>query len=133
MIFPNNGLLLKRARADQSLIIDFNAFDALKQVNHEKLPGFEVGPSTAWQEARKELPLREFQQPFDWTFTSKYKGTLGPGVSVEKASLEEDINFERLKQPDPIMFYDEVSLYEDELADHGCAQVCWVDRWLQHT
>jgi type 2A phosphatase activator TIP41 len=82
-----------------------------------------VGPSEAWRAARKEAPAHECQQPFDWTFTSTYQGTLGARTRIEKAGPGEDVNFERLKQPDPIVFYDEICLYEDELADNGCAQV----------
>jgi hypothetical protein len=33
------------------------------------------------------------------------------------------IDYERLKRKDPIQFYTEITLYEDELADNGCAQV----------
>ena len=32
-----------------------------------------------------------------------------------------EIDIERLKRPDPILFYDEMVLYEDELADNGCS------------
>lgn len=31
------------------------------------------------------------------------------------------IDMEKLKQKENILFFDEVHLYEDELADHGCA------------
>jgi len=33
------------------------------------------------------------------------------------------INYEVLKRPDPILFYDELILFEDELADNGAAQL----------
>lgn len=37
------------------------------------------------------------------------------------APTEEMIPFERLKRPDPILLFDEIVLYEDELADNGIA------------
>ncbi|CAG8679130.1 16824_t:CDS:1, partial [Acaulospora colombiana] len=33
----------------------------------------------------------------------------------------ERINIEKLKIPEPILFYDEIVLFEDELADNGTA------------
>lgn len=69
----------------------------------------EVDPSSAWKEAREKLPVPEFTLPFDWTYTTAYKGTMGPGVRVESNKpCDAAINFERLKRPDPILFYDEI-------------------------
>ena len=34
---------------------------------------------------------------------------------------EEKIDVEKLKVREQIMFYEEITLFEDELADHGCA------------
>jgi type 2A phosphatase activator TIP41 len=36
---------------------------------------------------------------------------------------EERIDLEKLKRKDPIHFYAQLSLYEDELHDHGIAEV----------
>lgn len=74
-----------------------------------------------WQEARKDVPQPNFQKPFDWTYTSFYRGTPGEGVRIE--TTDEAINYEKLKRRDPIVFYAQMTLYEDELADHGCSQV----------
>jgi len=58
--------------------------------------------------------------PFDWTFTTDYRGTLvGDWKSVAATDLR--IDMEKLKQKEAIVFFDEIHLYEDELADHGCA------------
>ncbi|KAI1719889.1 TIP41-like family domain-containing protein [Ditylenchus destructor] len=123
MIFAENRLQLRYRRGKSTFesFIEFNAFDALREVEVGKLPDVKVGPSSVWQEARKEMPLREFQRPFDWTYTSNYKGTVGPNVRVE--STEETINIDKLKERVPIVFYTEQTLYEDELADHGCSQM----------
>lgn len=77
------------------------------------------------------MPIRDFQQPFDWTYTTDYKGTLAPNVIAE--SISEKIDFERLKQRDAILFYSEMTLYEDELADNGCSQVKKIEIRIQIT
>ena len=74
-------------------------------------------------EARKVGP------DYDWTFTTEYKGTIsapaatgdggdtsGVGALVE---TEEKIDLDRLRVPEPMLFFDEVVLFEDELADNG--------------
>jgi type 2A phosphatase activator TIP41 len=35
----------------------------------------------------------------------------------------EELNMELLKRPDPILFYESLSLYEDELGDNGCSEL----------
>ncbi|KHJ74837.1 TIP41-like family protein [Oesophagostomum dentatum] len=87
-------------------------------VSDDTLPDVQVAPSSVWQESRKGM-TGKMAHPFDWTFTSKYAGTVH-GCSVEATS--ETIDLERLKRQEPIGFYAQVTLYEDELADHGTAQ-----------
>jgi type 2A phosphatase activator TIP41 len=85
-------------------------------------------------------------KPFDWTYTTAYKGesshelTQAPvetpqalnssnTEAVHNAAAQEndgdanssefEIPFDRLRRPDPILFYKELSLYEDELGDNG--------------
>lgn len=58
---------------------------------------------------------------FDWTFSSAYAGTV-QSAHVPHAT-EEQIDLERLKRRDPILFYDEVVLFEDELADNGASML----------
>ena len=61
------------------------------------------------------------RQAYDWTFTTRYKGTLNRPDLVQVT--EEEIPVSLLMQPDPILFYDDVVLFEDELADNGSAIV----------
>ncbi|KAL3112984.1 hypothetical protein niasHT_013449 [Heterodera trifolii] len=127
MVFPYNSLTImaKTKCSDQKRIfIEFNAFDALKCVDKEHLPNVKVGPSSVWSNARRDFSFpSDPVHAFDWTFTSDYQGTVGEGVRVEKASENERIDYERLKRRDPIHFYEQITLYEDELADNGCAQM----------
>ena len=67
---------------------------------------------------KKHEGITEVVKPFDWSYSTDYKGSLRqadpPFESSHKA-----IPLELLKQPDPIVFFDEVMLYEDEMADNG--------------
>lgn len=120
MIYPNNSLTISYETC-AGVRIHFNALDALKLVDCNSLPEVQVGPSAVWQQSRKDLgSLKRVSRPFDWTFTSTYQGTV-EGFQVEPSS--ETIDMEKLKRREPIRFYSQIMLYEDELADHGCAQM----------
>lgn len=56
-------------------------------------------------------------KPFDWTFTSKYQGTLNENFRSEPT--EQTLNKIKLMQRENILFYHDLTLYEDELHDHG--------------
>lgn len=121
MVFPYNTLCI---RYKGQPLIEFNALDALQHVDKTKLPNIKVSSTSAWQNARNDiLPTRNIQHSFDWTYTSNYQGTIDDNIRVEFANESEAINYERLKRKDPIQFYSQLTLYEDELADNGCAQM----------
>ncbi|KAJ7385752.1 hypothetical protein OS493_013785 [Desmophyllum pertusum] len=69
--------------------------------------------------------IKEVIKPFDWTFTTDYKGTLtGKEEIVMKIeSTKERIDMEQLKVKEKIYFYEDIILYEDELADNGIAKI----------
>lgn len=67
----------------------------------------------------KEL-LEEKIKPFDWTFTTNYMGTMS---GFELVSTEERIDMEKLKKKDKILFYVDLTLFEDELHDNGIASL----------
>lgn len=64
--------------------------------------------------------IKEIVKPFDWSYTTDYKGTITNGRQFE-AQMEnvEPIPIDLLKRPDPILFFEEVVLYESELDDNG--------------
>lgn len=62
--------------------------------------------------------LEEKIKPFDWTFTTSYTGTIS-GFEVEETN--ERIDMDKLRQRDRIMFYHDLTLFEDELHDNGIA------------
>lgn len=57
-------------------------------------------------------------KPFDWSYSTNYKGTEHSNSILLEPS-DTPIPLELLKRPDPIVFFDEVMLYEDEMADNG--------------
>ncbi|CAL2037996.1 unnamed protein product [Caenorhabditis brenneri] len=118
MVFARNSLKISFANGS----IEFNTLDALKMVCADRLPDVKVGASSVWQSARQDRiqQISEHQKPFDWTFTTHYKGTV-EGLKVEPTT--ERIDMERLKRRDQIVFMSSVTLFEDELADHGIAQL----------
>ena len=60
-------------------------------------------------------------KPFDWSYTTDYKGTVTDGQPFKDSPQREEelIPIALLKRPDPILFFDEVVLYESELDDNG--------------
>ena len=62
--------------------------------------------------------IKEIVKPFDWSYSTDYKGTTSHNAPFFQPSSKQ-IPVELLKRPDPIKFFDEVMLYEDELADNG--------------
>ncbi|CAH8636881.1 unnamed protein product [Heterobilharzia americana] len=56
-------------------------------------------------------------KPYDWTFTTPYTGTLSGPWIVSRTSEGLDMHY--LRQKDPIHFFVNTTLYEDELGDNG--------------
>lgn len=66
--------------------------------------------------------IKEIVRPFDWSYSTDYKGTLYPTAKEFEPSTV-SIPIELLKRPDPILFFDDVMLYEDELADNDISML----------
>jgi len=54
---------------------------------------------------------------YDWTYTTDYNGSLSGGLTVQPSTRRIDI--EKLKVKEPIRYFQELYLYEDELDDNG--------------
>ena len=67
---------------------------------------------------KKHEGITEVVKPFDWSYSTDYKGTLRPG-SPDFQPSESTIPVALLMRQDPILFFDDVMLYEDEMADNG--------------
>lgn len=117
MVFAGNILKLSHAGG---CVLEFNAFDALSKVIVGEMP-LHVPISDAWKASRQSTGFTEsYVHPFDWTYSTEYPGTLIGDWIVEKTDLQ--IDYERLKQRDPILFFKEIILFEDELHDNGIAK-----------
>lgn len=78
-----------------------------------------VAYSKQWTASREESEgIKEVVRPFDWSYSSDYKGTITHGPEFTP-SPSASIPIELLKRPDPILFFEEVVLYESELDDNG--------------
>ncbi|KAH7296732.1 hypothetical protein KP509_26G036700 [Ceratopteris richardii] len=124
MVFGDNSLEL--VHKDSGLRIHFNAFDALRSWKEEGLPPVEVSAAAQWKMRSK--PSKEIVLDYDYTFTTSYSGseafisssnTQADSSKFQWLETDEEIDLISLKARDPILFYDEVVLYEDELADNG--------------
>ena len=71
-----------------------------------------------WRKKSEEEQIFDY----DWTYSPQaYFGSMKGHLSVSPSALS--INYARLKQQDPILFFDENILYEDELGDNGISLV----------
>ena len=73
MLFADNRLLI---RHEKGFGIEFNAFDSLKLVD-QKADLIKVSVAKEWKESRQDMEfIDKMVHPFDWTFTTNYKGNL---------------------------------------------------------
>lgn len=127
MIFGNN--LVKLVNKPTGGSIEFNALDALDSLDDES--HLKVSYHELWLESRRKRQAKSkiekdisdltenndvVLKPYDWTYSPNYTGTVR---NLEFKETDEDIPIEKLKRPDPILFFDESILFEDELADNG--------------
>ncbi|XP_075478172.1 TIP41-like protein [Primulina tabacum] len=129
MVFGESFLVLKHANS--GIKIYFNALDALCGWKQEALPPVEVPAAAKWKFRNK--PTDQVILDYDYTFTTPYRGSTAIEMNLEtgrRASEEnnrslhwedcqEQIDMAALAAKEPILFYDEIVLYEDELADNG--------------
>ncbi|XP_030601612.1 TIP41-like protein [Archocentrus centrarchus] len=121
MLFGDNIL---RIQHTDGYGIEFNAIDALKRVNNME-DTVKVACAQEWQESRADAEhSKDVIRPYDWTYTTDYRGTLtGEGMQIKVSKTAERIDMEKLKAREHIMFFDEVLLFEDELHDHGVSML----------
>ncbi|KAG5526373.1 hypothetical protein RHGRI_032602 [Rhododendron griersonianum] len=130
MIFGDSSLVLKHMNSGTK--IHFNVFDALTGWKQEALPPVEVPAAAIWK--YKSESFQQVILDYDYTFTTPYCGSeteeinaeLGREATSEKGNCslcweesKEEIDLASLALKEPILFYDEVILYEDELGDNG--------------
>ncbi|EGG20972.1 hypothetical protein DFA_00841 [Cavenderia fasciculata] len=126
MIFGHNFVSL--SKIDGSISMVYNAYDALSLVQKTTDHSIKVSSAKFWEEVNKGFG-GSIEKEYDWTYNTPYIGSIlkdghnyvnredKPSHLFENTT--EQIDVEKLKRPDPILFYDEVTLFEDELADNG--------------
>jgi len=124
MVFGFNFLKIVSATTNEELV--FDCLDALNCVDKTTLPDITVMASETWRKGNlatlEGMVGKETIKPFDWTYTTAYHGTLSPSLVVSETN--EKINIAMLTDTTvPILFYDEIILFEDELADNGTSTV----------
>ncbi|XP_048231672.1 TIP41-like protein isoform X2 [Ricinus communis] len=125
MVFGDSSLAFNHVNS--GIKIHFNAFDALTGWKQEALPPVEVPAAAKWKFRSK--PSQQVILDYDYTFTTPYCGSetienesgefLEASSSLHWEDSEQKIDLVSLASKEPILFYDEVVLYEDELADNG--------------
>ncbi|RGB28913.1 TIP41-like family-domain-containing protein [Rhizophagus diaphanus] len=123
MFFGNN---LLRISNDYGVIYEFSPLNALKMVDATAEGGekVKVAYSEEWKKksAKNHEHIKDVIKPYDWTYTTSYTGTLKGTVDNQVFENSTDrIDMEKLKKVEEILFYDEIDLFEDELADNGTA------------
>lgn len=118
MIFGDNYVAIEHSASKFGL--KFDAFGALDRVDKTGEKRLKVSYSQEWHQSREDShDIKEVIKPFDWSYTTDFRGELAPDGPKLEAAENAQIPMELLKRPDPILFFDDVILYEDELADNG--------------
>ncbi|KAK3697398.1 Tap42 interacting protein [Vermiconidia calcicola] len=95
MIFGDNHVSISHVKSGWT--ITFHAEDAMDRVSKTEEGMLQVAVAEEWKKQRSnQEEVKQFVKPFDWSYSTDYKGTTEKGSS-------------------------NVDLYEDELADNGIA------------
>lgn len=113
MVFHKNTLTLEH---EDGAVLSFTPIEALKMVRNEKLD-IKVSCSEEWQESRPKDKTGEKLKPFDWTFSTDYQGTMNDKIIAEPTDMK--IDRFKLMVKEQILFYEDLTLFEDELHDNG--------------
>lgn len=130
MIFGDN--LVSIAHPSANWRLDFTAEAALDAVDKTGERMLQVAYAGSWSSSRERSSAYDIQQvvkPYDWSYSTTYKGTEHSTPGAQQLRVEEEsggggggrkqIPLELLKRRDPILFFDEVVLFESELDDNG--------------
>jgi type 2A phosphatase activator TIP41 len=120
MIFGDNLVAITHVPTKWS--ISFNTPDALDAVDKTDKNMLKVAYARDWESTREGTTqkIKEVVKPYDWSYSTTYAGTIDPGTAATSLQpTDRKIPIELLKRRDPILFFDEVVLYESELDDNG--------------
>lgn len=115
MVFSQNKLVLTHKNGAK---IEFNPLDALSKVRNAGA-SIQVACADEWRSTRSDANGMKEIKPFDWSFSTDYQGTFNDKIRCEDTDAKLDIF--KLMQKEQILFYQDLTLFEDELHDHGIA------------
>ncbi|KAI0340891.1 type 2A phosphatase activator TIP41 [Trametopsis cervina] len=135
MTFGSNTLELEHRASGWKY--QFNTEGALKAVKNGELSegdgGVKVGYADAWMKSRtgassvSPMPETVPTKVYDWTYTTTYAGdnlsSSSPWNAADPENPSHSIPIAELSRRDPIMFYAEIPLFEDELHDNGASHL----------
>ncbi|KAF2774435.1 TIP41-domain-containing protein [Teratosphaeria nubilosa] len=124
MIFGDNHVAIEDVKTGWT--IELNAKDALDRVSKTEEGMLQVAVAEEWKKERShQEEVKQVVKPFDWSYSTDYTGTTHKGLAkgdwVESSQEKDPVRTDLLSRQDPILFFDSVDLYEDELADNGIA------------
>lgn len=137
MIFGNN--FIRVMNTEHKWGIEYNTLDALKMVALSD-SGIRVAHSKAWLDSKLQQQQNNAEDSsgidmenslkivknYDWTYSTEYEGTV-VGDNKDKYSFKVDNNLtlpvDKLSKQDKILYFDEMVLFEDELADCGVSML----------
>lgn len=124
MIFGDNFVSITHISTGWTL--EFRAQDALDRVSKTEEGMLQVAVAEEWKKERShQEEVKQVVKPFDWSYSTDYRGTTHKPQLLEGKDWAETtqekhpVRTDLLSRPDPILFFDAVDLYEDELADNG--------------
>ena len=144
MIFGDNQVVLRHIPSGWS--IAFDAADALDKVDKTGESRLQVAYASDWASSREMSSVEGITdvRPYDWSYSTSYRGTETKEAGVDKSekaekeekeerqlngdastqqrleeTAEHALPLELLRRRDPILFNDDVILYESELDDNG--------------
>lgn len=134
MIFGDNLVAVTHAPTGWS--VEFRAEDALDLVDKTDRNMLRVAYAGEWSSSRERTSagIKEVVKPYDWSYSTTYRGSTAAGDAAGKqlAPSTKPIPLELLKRRDPILFFDEVMLYESELDDNGISVLSVKVRVMEH-
>ncbi|OAQ96661.1 hypothetical protein LLEC1_01449 [Akanthomyces lecanii] len=123
MIFGDN--LVSLTHVPTGWAISFTAPDALDAVDKTDRHMLKVAYARDWESTREGTTqkIKEVVRPYDWSYSTTYMGTETPAGNGSKLLESKDaIPIDLLKRRDPMLFFDDVVLYESELDDNGISK-----------
>lgn len=131
MIFSKNILRIEHKSGGA---IEFTSQGSLEGLRDSDVDNIQVSHAKAWKEARSDCEyIHNVKADYDWTYTTDYCGSILGDLQVEPS--EERININKISTREPIRFFQELYLFEDELDDNGASNCvvkirCMDSGWL---